>query len=104
MIIVGDAGSVLVHADDRGIDHLHRRVTTGGQCIHDPVPDASPPPTNEAIVACPVSLIASGQVAPRQRPLTSPADGARRASDSPYREIKRCRGGGLLQCPNLSLV
>lgn len=29
MIVVGDAGSVLVRAGDRGIDHLHDRVTTG---------------------------------------------------------------------------
>src|SRR5438034_5805611 len=50
MIVVGDAGSVLVHADDRGIDHLHRRIMTGGQRFHDLVPDASPPPPDEAIV------------------------------------------------------
>ncbi len=41
VIVVRDAGSVLVHAHDGGIDHLHRRVMTGGQCIHDPVPYAS---------------------------------------------------------------
>jgi hypothetical protein len=38
---------VLVHAHDGGIDHLHRRVVTGSQRIHDLVPDASPPPPNE---------------------------------------------------------
>jgi hypothetical protein len=57
-------GSVLVHADDRGIDHLHRRVTTGGQCIHDPVPDASPPPPNEAIVTSGAGTVVLRQVAP----------------------------------------
>jgi hypothetical protein len=41
---------MLVHAHNGGIDHLHRRVMTGGQRIHDLVPYASPPPTNEAIV------------------------------------------------------
>jgi hypothetical protein len=41
---------MLVHAHDRGIDHLHRRIMTGSQRIHDLVPYASPPPTNEAIV------------------------------------------------------
>ena len=46
-----DTGSVLVHTHDGGINHLHRRVTAGGQRIHDAVPDASLPPTNEAIIA-----------------------------------------------------
>jgi hypothetical protein len=50
LIVVRDAGSVLVHAHDGGIDHLHGRVVTGGQCIHDPVPDASLPPTDKAII------------------------------------------------------
>jgi hypothetical protein len=30
MIIVRDAGSVLVDAHNRRIDHLHRRIVTGG--------------------------------------------------------------------------
>jgi hypothetical protein len=30
MIVVRDAGPVLVHANDGGIDHLHRRVMAGG--------------------------------------------------------------------------
>jgi hypothetical protein len=37
VIVVRDAGSVLVHAHDRRIDHLHLRIMTGGQRIHDPV-------------------------------------------------------------------
>jgi hypothetical protein len=49
--VIGDTGSMLVHADDRRIDHLHRRIMSGGQRIHDPVPDTSPPPANEAVVA-----------------------------------------------------
>jgi hypothetical protein len=64
VIVVGDAGSVLVHAHDGGIDHLHRRVMTGGQCIHDPVPHSSPPPANEAIVASRAGTIGRRQVAP----------------------------------------
>jgi hypothetical protein len=51
MIVVRDAGSVLVHPHDRRVDHLHRRIMTGDQRIHDLVPNASPPPTNEAIIA-----------------------------------------------------
>jgi signal transduction histidine kinase len=42
-VIVRNAGSVLMHAHDGCIDHLHRRVMTGGQRIHDPIPDASLP-------------------------------------------------------------
>ena len=51
LIVVRDAGSVLVHAHNRGIDHLHRRIMTGGQRIHDLIPDASLSPADEAIVA-----------------------------------------------------
>ena len=36
---------MLVHAHDGGIDHLHRRVMTGGQFIHDLVPDDSLAPS-----------------------------------------------------------
>jgi hypothetical protein len=39
-LFICDAGSVLVHPHDRGIDHLHHRVVTCDQSIHDPVPDA----------------------------------------------------------------
>ena len=35
VIVVCDTGAVLVHAHDGGIDHLHRRVVTGSQRIHD---------------------------------------------------------------------
>ena len=64
VIVVRDTRSVLVHAHDGGIDHLHRRVMTGGQRIHDLVPHASPPPTNEAIVTSGAGTIGLWQVAP----------------------------------------
>ena len=64
MIVVRDTGSVLVHADDGGINHLYRRVMTGSQRIHDLVPDASPPPPNEAIVAGGAGTIGFRQVSP----------------------------------------
>ena len=50
MIVARDTGTVLVHAHDGSIDHLHRRIMTSGQRVHDLVPDASLPPPNEAIV------------------------------------------------------
>ena len=64
LIVVGDAGSMLVHSHDRGIDHLHRSVMTSGQCVHDPVPYASLPPTNEAIIASSPRTIGFRQIAP----------------------------------------
>jgi hypothetical protein len=64
VIVVRNTGSVLVHAHDAGIDHLHCRVMTGDQRIHDLVPHASPPPTNEAIVASGAGTIGLWQVAP----------------------------------------
>src|SRR5712671_3709719 len=53
-----------VHAHDGGIDHLHRRIMTGGQRVHDLVPDASPLPTNESIVTSGARAIGLRQVAP----------------------------------------
>jgi len=44
VIVVRDTRSVLVHAHNGGIDHLHRRVMTGGQRIHDLVPHAASAP------------------------------------------------------------
>jgi hypothetical protein len=64
LIVVRDAGCVLMHAHDGGIDHLHRRIMTGGQCIHDLVPDASPPPAHEPIVTGGTGTIGIGQIAP----------------------------------------
>ena len=62
--VVGDAGTVLVYADNRGIDHLHRCIIIRSQRIHDLVPDASPLPANEAIVASRRGTIPVWQIAP----------------------------------------
>ena len=67
MIVARDTGTVLVHAHDGGIDHLHRRVMTGGKRIHDLVPDASPPPPNKAIVTGGAGTIGVWQGAPERR-------------------------------------
>ena len=42
---------MLVPPHDGRIDHLHRHIMVGGQCVHDPVPDARPTQANKAIVA-----------------------------------------------------
>jgi hypothetical protein len=62
--VIGDAGTMLVHADDGRIDHLHRRIVNGSQRIHNSVPDARPPPANEAIVASRRGTVAVWQIAP----------------------------------------
>ena len=67
MIVVRDLGSVLVYAHDRGIDHLHRRVMTGSQRIHDLVPDAGLPPPNEAMIASGTGTTGFRQIAPGAR-------------------------------------
>ena len=72
--VAGDAGPVLMHADNRRIDHLHGCVMTGGQRVHDPVPDARPSPANEAIVAGGVWAKVVRQIAPRRARTQDPKD------------------------------
>ena len=80
VIVVRDTGSVLVHAHDGGIDHLHRCVVTGSQRIHDLVPDASPPPSNEAIVTGGAGTIGFRQVAPWRTGAQNPKDAIEHAT------------------------
>jgi hypothetical protein len=47
---------------------------TGGQRIHDPVPDASPPPPHEAIVTSSAGTKGLGQVAPWSTSAEDPED------------------------------
>jgi hypothetical protein len=55
---------MLVHAHDRRIDHLHDRLMSSGQRLHDLVPDASPPPADEPIVAGRTRSVDFRQIAP----------------------------------------
>ena len=80
MIVVRHTGSVLVHADDGSIDHLHRRVMTGSKRIHDLVPDASLSPPNEAIVTGGAGTISRWQVAPWRTGAQNPKDAIEYAS------------------------
>ena len=80
VIVVRDTGAVLVHAHDGGIDHLHRRIMTGRQRFHDPVPDASLPPAHEAIVASGAGTIVLRQVAPRGTRTQDPKDAIEHAT------------------------
>src|SRR5664279_495126 len=80
VIVVGHACPVLVHADDGGINHLHRRVMTGSKRIHDPVPDASPPPPNEAIVTGGAGTVGFREVAPWRTRAQNPEDAIEHAT------------------------
>ena len=64
VIVVRDTGSMLMHAHDGGIDHLHGRIVSRRQAIHDPIPDACLSPANEAIVASGMRSIVLGQITP----------------------------------------
>jgi hypothetical protein len=55
-----------VRAYNGRIDRLHGRILSRRQAIHDPIPDASPSPANEAIVASRRRSIALRQIAPRR--------------------------------------
>ena len=39
-------------ADNGGVDHLNSGIMGSGKRVYDAAPDASPPPTEDAIVAC----------------------------------------------------
>src|SRR5215213_9388666 len=59
-----DARTVLMHADNRRVDHLHGGVMSAGECAHDLGPNARSSPANEAIVASGVRIKVVRHVAP----------------------------------------
>src|SRR5215469_12724073 len=69
-----DAGPMLVHSHDRGIDHLHSRFMSGGQRLHDLVPNAGPPPTDKTVVAGRAGTIDFRQIPPRRARAQDPED------------------------------
>jgi hypothetical protein len=50
-LVMSDAGGVLMNAHNRGVAHLDGRIMSTRKRFHDPAPDASPTPANEAVVA-----------------------------------------------------
>jgi hypothetical protein len=80
MVVVGHACPVLVHGDDGGINHLHCRVMTGRQRIHDPVPDASAPPPNKAIVTGGAGTVGFREIAPWRARAQNPKDAIEHAT------------------------
>jgi hypothetical protein len=56
---------MLMHADNRGVDHLDGCIMSSGECIYDAALDAGPPPADEAVVASGVGTERIWQIAPR---------------------------------------
>jgi hypothetical protein len=54
----------LMYTNDGGVDHLHARIVSERQAIHDAVPDARYAPANEAIVASRVRAKVVRQITP----------------------------------------
>src|SRR5262249_8732761 len=46
-----DAGSMLMHAGNGGVDDRGRGIMGSGKRFYDAAPDAGPPPPDEAVVA-----------------------------------------------------
>src|SRR3954468_20034699 len=55
---------MLMHANNRRVDHLHGSIMSASQCTHELRPHARPSPANEPIVAGRVRTEAFWQVAP----------------------------------------
>src|SRR5512140_2980560 len=64
-LIPCDAGSVLMHADNRGVDHLDSGIMSAGKRIYDAAPDAGPSPTDEAVITSGVWAKRLRQITPR---------------------------------------
>src|SRR5207302_10298728 len=78
--IASDTSSMLMHADDGRINHLHGCIMACGQRIHELVPHASPAPANKAIVAGGVWAEVVRQIAPWRTRTQDPEDAIEHAA------------------------
>jgi hypothetical protein len=67
-------GSVLLHADNGGVDHLDSGIMGSGKCVYDAAPDTRPAPADEAVVARGVWTKRFRQIAPRCSGSQDPED------------------------------
>ena len=65
---------MLMHANNRRVDHLHGGIMGAGQCAHKLGPHARPSPANEAIVAGGVRAEVVRQIAPWRARSQDPED------------------------------
>src|ERR1700753_4234423 len=56
---------MLMHADNRSVDHLDSGIVGSGKRVYDAAPNTSPPPSNEAVVAGGVRTKRLRQITPR---------------------------------------
>src|SRR5271170_7808971 len=63
-----------MYADNGCVDHLDCRIMRGSERSHDLSPDASPSPTNEAVVAGGVRAVAVREITPRRARPQDPKD------------------------------
>src|SRR5215203_658750 len=73
-LLFGDAGPMLMHTDNRRVDHLDRSVMGASENVHDLGPDARSSPANEAIVSSGVRAEVVWQIAPRCSRSQDPED------------------------------
>lgn len=65
---------MLMHAGNRGVDHLDSGIVGSGKRVYNAAPDTSPPPADEAVVASGVRAKRIGQIAPRCSRTQDPED------------------------------
>src|SRR5262249_14263537 len=70
----GDASGVLMNAHNGRVDHLDGNIVSSSQSVHDPGPDASPAPTDEAIVTSSIGTESLRQITPRCAGSQDPKD------------------------------
>jgi hypothetical protein len=78
--VASGAGSVLVHSDDGGINHLHDCIMACGQRIQKLVPHVGSAPANKAFVASGVGAKVIRQIAPRRARTQDPKDAVEHAA------------------------
>src|SRR5215470_10121345 len=76
-LIPCDAGSMLMDADNGGVDHLDSGIMGSGKCVYDAAPDTSPPPADEPVVASGVWAKRHRQITPRCSRSQGPEDAIR---------------------------
>jgi hypothetical protein len=55
---------MLMHADNRDVDHLDSGIMRSGKRVYDAAPDASSPPPDEAVIASGVRTKRFRQITP----------------------------------------
>src|SRR5262249_19843685 len=79
-VVLSNASRVVVHAHNARVNHLHGRIMSRSERVHNPYPDASPSPANEAIVAGRIWSETVWQIAPRCAGSQNPKDAVQNTS------------------------